>query len=103
MASRCERSVGHAAGAVCTMVNDVNSPSSPVSISGRRVLTPAVSSHSADHAFRSRPDVSSSLPRRSASVVLPQAKVRKYCRMPARKSSRPTHAASSLSTEAPLA
>ena len=70
---------------------------------GRSVLTPAVSSHSADQAFRSRPEVSSSLPSRSASVVFPQACARKYARMPAMNSSRPTHAASSFSTDAPLA
>lgn len=90
-------------GRVCVIANDVTTPSASVPISGRSVLTPAVSSQIFDQAVRSRPLVASSSTRRSVSSVLPHACLRKYAETPLMNSSRPTQATSCLSTEAPLA
>src|SRR5690606_9014599 len=73
------------------------------SMTGERVLTPAVSSHFFDQFVSSRPLVASNSTSRSFSSVLPQACFLKYCETPAKKASMPTHATSCLSTEPPLA
>jgi hypothetical protein len=85
------------------MANEVITPASSVAISGRRTLIPADSSHARDHAFRSRPLVSSSAVSRSASRVLPHSWRRKYCCTPRKNASVPTYATSCFSTLAPLA
>ena len=70
---RCGRRVGNSGTALCVMAAAVTTPFASVSTSAVRVLTPAVSSQAFDHAFRSRPEVSSSAASRSSRVVLPNA------------------------------
>jgi len=79
------------------------SPPSSVSISGFSVFTPAVSSQSAPQPLRSRPLVISSSASRSFSSVFPYSCFLKYAPTPAKNSWMPTHAASCLSTDPPLA
>ena len=93
---RCGRRVGSplapvgSAGASWRIAKDVITPSASVSISGRRMLMPAVSSHCFDQAFRSRPEVSSRAPSRSDRRVLPNAWRLKYACTPPKNSSSPT-------------
>ncbi len=87
---------------VCSMANDSYVSSSPEVKSARRVLTPAVSSHSVDHSVSLRPLACSRLERKSASSALRHAYLRKYCRSPSRKASWPTQATSCFSVDAPL-
>ncbi len=93
---RCGRSSGSPlapagrAGASWRTAKEVMTPPSSTSISGRRTLMPAVSSHAFDQIFRSRPEVSSRAVSRSVRRVLPQACRLKYVCTPRKKASWPT-------------
>jgi len=78
-------------------------PSSARTTSGRRRLTPAVSSHAVVQPDSSRPLAASSSTSRSARRVLPHACLAKYDVSPSRNSFSPTHATSWRSDAAPCA
>ncbi len=96
IAIRCGRRVGSplaptgSAGASWRTANAVMFPAASVSIAGRRMLMPAVSSHAFDQVVRSRPEVSSRAPSRSDRRVFPNACALKYACTPLKKASVPT-------------